>query len=229
MGNPLKVDPLVHAAIVRFAREGFQAPLRGIADDAGVSAALLIKRFGSKGGLRDACDEAVLEAIRVIKNENIRAAAAGQFVPWLAADDEYAPVLGYSLQSVLDGGPLGRAFVQHMIDDAADYTSDAVARGLARPSRDEQARVRYLVLSGLGAFLLTMLLDPSRDPSDLRALTRRIQDETALPILELFTEGLFTTRRMLDDYLLYVSDPPGGEAHGDQPSRTPGPDRLDPV
>ena len=230
MTNPLTADPLVRAAIVRFAREGFDAPLRGIAEDAGVSAALLIKRFGSKAGLREACDDAVLEAIRTIKNENIRAAAAGQFIPWLASNDEYAPVLGYGLQSVLRGGPLARAFVEHLIEDAAEYTADAVKRGLARPSRDEQARVRYLMLSGLGALLLTMLLDPDADPSDLSGLMRRVQAETALPMLELFTEGLFTTRRMLDDYLLYVSDPPGSEAHGDQPSASaPGPGHGDPV
>ena len=229
MAVPSTVDPLVHAAIARFARDGFDATLRGIAEDAGVSAALLIKRFGSKAGLRVACDDAVLEAIRGIKNENIRAAAAGQLLPWMASNDEYTSVLGYTLQSVLRGGALGRAFVEHLIEDAVEYTGDAVARELARPSRDEQARARYLVLSGLGALLLTMLLDPPDDPSDLPGLMRRLQIESTLPMLELFTEGLFTTRRMLDDYLPYVSDPPGDKAHGDTPSASPRLDHPDPV
>lgn len=223
------IDRLVRAAIVRFAREGFDAPLRGIADDAGVSAALLIKRFGSKAGLREACDDAVLDAIRTVKNANIRAAAAGQLIPWLANDEESAPLLGYSLRSVLEGGPLARVFVDHLVEDAAEYTADAVERGLVRPSRDEQARARYLTLSGLGAFVLTMLLDPSADPADLSGLMRRIQGDTALPMLELFTEGLFTTRQMLDDYLLYVSDPPAGDAHGTQPRAPQRPGQPDPV
>jgi hypothetical protein len=34
------------------------------------------------------------------------------------------------------------------------------------------------------------------------------QRDQILPTLELFTEGILTTRRMLDDYLLYVGDPP---------------------
>ncbi|MEZ5190886.1 MAG: TetR family transcriptional regulator [Schumannella sp.] len=208
-------DPLVHAAIMRFAREGFGAALRAIAEDAGVSPALLIKRFGSKAGLRETCDDVVLEAIRAIKHENISATATGQLLPTLTSSDEYAPLLGYALQSVLSGGPLGRAFIEHMIDDAHEYTADAVQRGLARPSRDEHARVRYLVLSGVGAFLLTMLLDPPEDTSDLPGLMRRLQSETGLPMIELFTEGLFTTRQMLDDYLLYVSDPPAVDAPGD--------------
>ncbi len=38
-----------------------------------------------------------------------------------------------------------------------------------------------------------------------------------LPTLELFTEGLLTSRRMLDDYLLYVGDPPGDEQDQSEP------------
>jgi hypothetical protein len=36
-----------------------------------------------------------------------------------------------------------------------------------------------------------------------------------LPMLELFTEGFLTTRRMLDDYLLYVGDPPGARTESE--------------
>ena len=37
-------------------------------------------------------------------------------------------------------------------------------------------------------------------------------DGVGLSIMEIFTEGLFADRRMLDAYLSYVSDPPADEA-----------------
>ncbi|HWV78528.1 MAG TPA: TetR/AcrR family transcriptional regulator, partial [Isoptericola sp.] len=108
------------------------------------------------------------------------------------------------------GGAVGREFTEHMIADAEVYTAEAVRDGVVRPSRDEAARVRYLVYSALGAMLLSVTLDPPQDAEDVTAAMRRFMDELYLPMLELFTEGFLTTRRMLDDYLLYVPDPPGG-------------------
>ena len=52
------------AAVARFGRDGFRAPVRAIAEDAGVSAALVIHHFGSKDALRAECDEHVLRVIR---------------------------------------------------------------------------------------------------------------------------------------------------------------------
>ncbi len=50
------------AAVLRFGREGFGASVRTVAADAGVSPGLVIHHFGSKDGLRAACDEYVLRA-----------------------------------------------------------------------------------------------------------------------------------------------------------------------
>src|SRR5690606_12209361 len=59
------------AAIARFARDGFGASLRTIAADAGVSAGLVVHHFGSKDGLRAACDTYVFEAVRDAKTEAV--------------------------------------------------------------------------------------------------------------------------------------------------------------
>ncbi|WP_156759866.1 TetR/AcrR family transcriptional regulator [Microbacterium karelineae] len=199
-------DPIVLAAVHRFAREGFSAPLRQVAADAGVSAALIMKRFASKDGLRAACDDYVLAWIRRVKAENMQAAANGQLLASLATTDEYAPLLVYVMHSVMEGGQLGRDFVEHMIADAEVYTAEAVARGVVRPSRDEKARVRFLVMSGLGTFLLSLLLRPVDDTSDLAAVSRRLQEDTTLPMLELYTEGMLTSRTVLDEYLAHRED-----------------------
>ncbi len=55
-------------------------------------------------------------------------------------------------------------------------------------------------------------MDPPEDFGDLGPWLRRYIEGASLPIMELFTEGLFTDRRMLDAYLTYVSDPPADEA-----------------
>jgi AcrR family transcriptional regulator len=201
------------AAIDRFARDGFGASLRTIAADAGVSAGLVLHHFGSKDGLREACDEHVLATVRTTKREAMTDVQGT--VPmgaWFARIDDYAPTVGYALRSLQAGGPLARAFVDHLTADAAAYLREAVAAGTAVPSRDEDARARFLVRASMGALLLSLTLDPPRGPDDLAAATRRYVDSVALPALELYTEGFLTTRRMLDEYLLYVGDPPGVQA-----------------
>jgi AcrR family transcriptional regulator len=201
-------DRIRDAAVVRFARSGFGASVRTVATDAGVSPALVIHHFGSKEKLRSACDEHVLAWIREAKRDNIAAAAGGRLIEVLTSADQYAPLVGYVLRSMQTGGAVGRQFVEHMVDDALEYTLEAVDAGIVRPSRDEKARVRYLVMSMLGSLLLSMSLDPPENPEDLSANLRRFMNELYLPALEIFTEGYLTERRMLDDYLLYVGDPP---------------------
>ena len=198
------------AAVARFAVDGFGAPVRAVAADVGVSPGLVIHHFGSKAGLRQECDDHVLMLIRQAKSEHIGRAAAGlSFLEAFASTDRYAPLLGYVLRSLQDGGVPGRGFVEHMITDAQRYVAQAVAAGVAHPSRNEAARVRYLVLSALGALLLEVTLDQPEDPSDLGAAVRRFFTESYLPMFELYTDGFLTTRRILDDYLMQVPDPPG--------------------
>ncbi|MBD5786098.1 TetR family transcriptional regulator [Cellulosimicrobium terreum] len=197
------------AAILRFARDGFRAPLRAIAEDAGVSAALVLHHFGSKDGLREACDAYVLATIRDTKSHVMAdVAAAAPMAAWFAGIETYAPALGYTLRSLQAGGDLARTFVDHIVEDTVAYLRESVAAGTTTPSRDEGARARFLVLGALGSLLLSLTLDPPQDESDLATATRRYWDSVALPSLELYTEGFLTNRRMLDEYLLYVGDPP---------------------
>jgi AcrR family transcriptional regulator len=204
------------AAVVRFATSGFGASVRAIATDAGVSPALVIHHFGSKDKLHAACDEYVLAWIAEAKRENMGKATGGRLLDVISQQDEYAPLIGYVLRSVQAGGAVGKSFVEHMIDDAVQYTAEAVEQGIVKPSRDEEARVRYLVYSSLGSLLMAMTFDPPDDPHDTAATMRRFMDSLYLPMLELFTDGFLTSRRMLDDYLLYVGDPPPGGAQ-DEP------------
>ncbi len=196
------------AAVLRFARTGFNASVRTIAADAGVSPGLVIHHFGSKDALHRACDEHVLAWIADSKRKNMGPATSGGLFAILDEADDFAPLVGYVLRSLQAGGAVGKAFVEHMIADAEEYTAEAVRSGIAKPSRDERARVRYLVQSSLGSLLLAITLDPPDDPEDLSAVLRTFVTSQYLPMLELFTDGFLTSRRMLDDYLVYVGDPP---------------------
>lgn len=197
------------AAINRFAVEGFGASVRAIASDAGVSAGLVMHHFGSKDKLRAECDAHLLATIGRLKRENVAEAAAGQSLfHKFAAAEENAPIVGYVLRSMQDGSTLAQDFIGHMVGDAVGYTRDGVAAGVIVPSRDEVARARYLTLSSLGALLLEVTLSPPSDPSDLVGIVRGYLTNSYLPMLELFTEGFLTSRRMLDEYLMYVPDPP---------------------
>ncbi len=196
------------AAIRRFAQTGFGATVRAIAADAEVSPALVLHHFGSKDGLRDACDEYAFAVIREVKRAALGPTGPDQLLVQLAAVTEHAPVAGYLMRAMSSGGRRGREVFEHFVADAQDYLGDAVAAGTVRPSRDEKARIRWLALSGMGAMLLALAMEDPQ-PDDLSAWLQSYVADISLPSLEVFSEGLLTDRRMLDAYLDYVSDPPG--------------------
>lgn len=200
-----------NAAIEEFAIRGFGASVREIAARAGVTAGLITHHFGSKDNLRVECDTEVIRQYRAIKGGG-SAMSPAQSMSVLAELDEYAPMFVYILRSVRDGGAAGIQFLEQMIQEAIAYAAEGEKSGLVRPSRDPEARARYLVTSSLGGILLQLSLQPQLDLADVGATVRRIVDEITLPTLEIYTEGVLTDRRYLDEYLLYVGDPPGTAA-----------------
>ncbi|MDN5770153.1 MAG: TetR family transcriptional regulator [Microlunatus sp.] len=195
------------AALECFAVDGFGVSVRVIAERAHVSPGLIRHHFGSKDALRGECDEHALSTLRRLK-ESALSAPAGTFLAQLAQVRDYSAYVLYILRSVRDGGPAGRAFLEHMIADAETYTDSAVDAGIVRPSRDSRARVRYLVMEGIGGLIVALGQHPKITMDNIGEVMTQIVAEVALPRLELFTEGLLTDRRMLDEYLLYIGDPP---------------------
>ena len=191
------------AAIAAFADEGFSASVRTIAARAGVSPGLVTHHFGSKEALHADCDEEVLRRYREAKRDSITNPAT--HLPNVYADlEQYGPIMVYLLRSILVGGQAGRQFIEHMMNDARGYMAEAVATGVVRPSRDEEARLRYLTYQSLGAILIEFVLDPQSwsQPSELAI--RNLERSSFLPTLELFTEGLLTSSDMLDGYLDFL-------------------------
>ena len=187
------------AAIEQFGEHGFGVGLRSIAEAAGVSAALVIHHFGSKDGLRKACDDYVAEEIRNDKSEAMRAKEPGTWFAQLAEIESYAPMMAYLVRSMQSGGDLAKMLWGRMIDDAESYLEEGVRAGTLKPSRDPRSRARYLAITGGGGFL--MYLQMHNTPTDLRAVLRDYTRDMLLPSLEVYTEGLMADSTMYDAFL----------------------------
>ncbi|MGH3966584.1 MAG: TetR family transcriptional regulator [Mycobacterium sp.] len=187
------------AAIEQFGRHGFGTGLRAVAEAAGVSAALVIHHFGSKDGLRRACDDYIAEEIRQEKSEAMRSSDPATWFAAMAEIESYAPLMAYLVRTMQSGGELANTLWRKMIDNAEDYLDEGVRTGILKPSRDPRARAKYLAITGGGGFLLYLQMHET--PTDLRAVLRDYAHDMILPSLELYTEGLMTDRTMYDAFL----------------------------
>jgi AcrR family transcriptional regulator len=142
------------AAIEQFGQHGFNVGVRAIADAAGVSAALVIHHFGSKEGLRKACDDYVAEEIRSAKSESLTTADPATWFRQMSEIESYAPMTAYLVRSMQSGSELAKTFWQRMLESAEEYLEEGVRAGTLKPSRDPNARAKWLGLTGGGGFLL---------------------------------------------------------------------------
>jgi AcrR family transcriptional regulator len=206
------------AAIARIGDDGFAATsVRAIAADAGVSPALVLHHFGSKDGLRVACDTHVAAIIREGKSATMASGPGLDMLSALRRLDDAAPVLRYLARVLTEPSPRVAALVDDLVADAVGYLAEGERSGILRPSRDGRARAVVLTLWSLGALVLhghaARLLgaDLLDDAAGLAAYTR--------PAAELLGEGLLTPEAMVQ-----VSDlghrsehgegaPPGPPAH----------------
>lgn len=207
------------AAISCFAEEGFDASFRTIAQRAGVSPGLITHHFGSKAALRAECDAEVLRHYQALKTDSL-ADPSAYLLANLTGPSAAAPLVVYLLRAIHAGGKPAQEFLEHLIDSAREVMRAGVETGLVRPSRDEEARLRYLTYQTMGALLIQFLTTPGATPDEFVMSARDGQRDQILPTLELFSEGLLTTRRMLDDYLLYIGDPPRSESEPDPDERS---------
>lgn len=195
-------------AIECFAEAGFDTSFRTIAARAGVSPGLITHHFGSKAALRAECDAEVLGQYHALKTEAI-ADPSTYLLARLKGPDVASTILVYMLRAIHGGGAPARDFMASLLDHVRVVMAESVESGLVRPSRDEEARLRYLTYQTMGAMLVQFLMAPQLTPDEFVASLRTGRQETVLPILELFTEGFLTSPDMLDDYLRYLWEPPG--------------------
>jgi len=122
------------AALARFAEDGYAATsVRTIAADAGVSPALILHHFGSKDGLREACDQHVFAFFREMFSQE------AQF------SDESMVMVRYLMRQASEDSPRANA----MVADIVELTKNA----LPTPTADPDMRAAVLVMLRLGPLL----------------------------------------------------------------------------
>lgn len=209
-----------NAALIRFARDGFDAGLRAIATDAGVTAGLITHHFGSKDGLRRACDAEVLRLTMEAKSASTYFGGPVDLMTQMSQVEKYVPATAYAMRSIAEGGELATELLDLFVKDAVSYTAAAVEAGTITPSRNEEARARYLLYSGFGALLLFARYEAS-DPGDIESAVGEFIDRYGPVTAELYSRPLFTDPGLYADYVRATSATSPAEAPADTPAEPP--------
>ncbi|MGH8915658.1 MAG: TetR/AcrR family transcriptional regulator [Acidimicrobiia bacterium] len=143
------------AALARFPEDGFGATtIRAVAADAGVSPALVVHHFGSKDGLRQACDEYVVRSYREAKQAAME--DRNLYNPSFAATAYKIaePLLRYLGWALSRGHEAAGELFDEMVREAVALSRIAIDKGLVRDSSDLETRVAVQMAMQLGAVVM---------------------------------------------------------------------------
>lgn len=180
------------AAIELFAAQGFSVSLRTIAAAAGVSPALVAHHFGSRAGLREATDAAVLGRFAQVLGDHPPAdslqAVAERWGEIARVSDEEPELVDYIGRALVQGDERSGELFRGMLAASSEELGALEARGLVRRTPDPQMRDLMFTLLDLGAIML-------REPVEAE-LGTPMQGETSrrwiAALLDLLENGLAT-------------------------------------
>jgi AcrR family transcriptional regulator len=185
------------SALFVFARDGFSAPLRAIAQHAGVSVALITHHYETKDGLRDVCDDLVLERYREGKLFAIaQPAAVGDY---LADSAEVSVWAVYMLRSFMDPGPRAKKFFDRLLEQITYIMELSFEAGMVKPEAMTPQMIRQIAVGNMGGMVLEFAADPSGDPREFFA--RVYTPERMIAELELGRHGYFTDSPIFQQYI----------------------------
>jgi AcrR family transcriptional regulator len=135
------------AALTLFAERGMDgATIRDIAKAAGVSSGLVRHHFGSKEGLRDACDTYALERLMSFKEEAVLEGHLGDAGFLSAIHPTVLSLYRYLVRSLLDGS----AAAAVMFDDLVRFTEQWITRYIPGITTDTRGYSAVLVAMQIG-------------------------------------------------------------------------------
>ncbi|MCM0615534.1 TetR/AcrR family transcriptional regulator [Paenarthrobacter sp. TYUT067] len=190
------------AAIGIFGRDGFaRATIRSVASAAGVSPGLVIHHFGSKTGLREACDQHVLAQTATQGREKTDPVSTRQLIQdYMNHPDQYSDEITYIRRTLSDESEAGDAFFDAVVKQTQDIIHAGIAAGTIRAFDDVRSTAVVIASNSFSILMLGRhlsrtlgLVDPEPHgigPDLLRQLT--------LPALEIYTHGFYTDARFLD-------------------------------
>lgn len=183
------------AAISEFAAHGFsRTTVRKIAATAGVSPGLVIHHFGSKDGLRAACDDHVFEMLTQTKREN--AARSPLVVAEMLSNGPMRTSAEYLLTSLLDPSEQGQRFFDHYVEVVEQIIEEGFAGYVLRKAEDRRAQATAIAILALAPMLLEPRVRHSLGTQDLfgtmTRLTPYLFDLYRNGFIESVPEGLTT-------------------------------------
>ncbi|MEV6299067.1 TetR family transcriptional regulator [Actinoplanes sp. NPDC051861] len=167
------------AAIALFTERGITgATIRDIAQAADVSSGLLRHHFGSKEGLRDACDEWAMGQIVQLQMRFTDSQTIGPLTPEVVALQQYL------VRSLMDGSPRGAAMFKQAVEQGEIWLASTHLE-----TSDRRAYVAVLGAMKMGMFLmgdqLTAVL--GEDVREIPGYLRMIRAS-----IEIFSQPLLT-------------------------------------
>ncbi|GAA3812497.1 TetR/AcrR family transcriptional regulator [Sphaerisporangium flaviroseum] len=156
VGDPAFEDLTARArirdvALRLFAERGIEgATIRDIAKEAGVSAGLIRHHFGSKEGLREACDTHMLDRMMRIKEDAVLRGGMGDAGLFMSVHPTVLLGYRYFARAMVDGSPAAETTFDHMVDLGEEWLT---AHGQVDTS-DPRAYAAVLVAMQAGLLMM---------------------------------------------------------------------------
>lgn len=179
------------AAVEVFADAGFErATVRAIAARAGVSPALVLHHFGSKEGLRQACDDAVMEFVRSEKMRLMTGGPQPHLRDYLREHPEVTPITAYIAAALRHDGTIAQAIFDRMCEITDELIEAGVQAGTMRDVPDRAAAAALLVAYSAGAVLFSDHI--ARRLGGATIVDPEVSPRYETTSLAIFTDGLLT-------------------------------------
>lgn len=177
------------AAIAGFADQGFaKTTLRVIADRAGVSPALVVHHFGSKDGLRAACDEHLTAFIRTEKSAALASGSMPALAHYLTQNPQLRPLYDYLVRVLAEGGRAADDLFDQMVATTGAVLATGQDAGNVRDTPDPGARAAVHTAFGLG--LLIFDRQVGRHLGEESLFDPPALERYAAVAIDLYTRGL---------------------------------------
>ncbi len=183
----------------------------------------MLHHFGSKDGLRQACDRYVVEEFVGRKDEMTRDATSA-IARWLADVDRFHPLIDYLARMLSSGTTAADELFDALLTGTSRMLDEQIAAGIMREPEDRDILALYLTLHGLAP--LVMRRQVTRGLG-LDQLSEEGIRRSTIPILDLYTHGLYSDDRMLvaaREALTRTSGPRSDKGEND-PNQDPDPPR----
>ncbi|SEG99903.1 regulatory protein, tetR family [Nonomuraea solani] len=173
------------AAMRHIGEHGFErATIRGIAESAGVSLGLVRHHFGSKQGLREACDQHLMKIIRRLHEEAEHAAPGAPGLNPIAA---MGPYQGYMARALTEGwaGPL----FDEMVRIGERWLAEDDEKRPDPPATDPKTRSTLIAAMALSVGVLSRHVERGME---IDLTTPEGQEKLMLAILDVYSRPLLT-------------------------------------